>query len=166
MPSSWISLSRRAAAITAVVLGAGIATGCYVYEPVTASMLAPGKSIAIDLNDLGRLNLAPLIGPEVKRVSGSLVSQTPNEYVIRINQLTFFNQKEAAWSGEAVAVRNDYVSTLYEEKLSSSRTALAFAGGAGAVGALLAAKSLISGNGSGTDTKPPVPPANAQRGNQ
>ena len=166
MPSRWISLSRRAAAITAVVLGAGIATGCYVYEPVTASMLAPGKSVAIDLNDLGRLNLAQLIGPEVKRVSGVLVSQTPNEYVLRINQLTFFNQKEAAWSGEAVTIRNDYVSTLYEEKLSSSRTALAVAGGAGAVGALLAAKSLI-GNGNSTgDTKTNPPGGQASRGIQ
>src|SRR5207237_3146503 len=111
MQLRWNSLTRRMAVATAAILSGNIATGCYVYEPVTSSMVAPGKTIAVDLNDLGRLNLASLIGPEVKRVSGVLVSQSNSEYVIRVNQLTFFNGKESDWSGEAVTVRNDYVRT-------------------------------------------------------
>jgi hypothetical protein len=155
------------AAAAAVILCAGVATGCYVYEPVTASMIAPGKSIAIDLNDLGRLNLATLIGPEVKRVSGVLVSQSANEYVMRVNQLTFFNQKESQWSGEAITIRNDYVGTLYQEKLSPSRTALAVGGAAAGVGALLAARNLIVNGNSNDETKnPPPPPATTSRGNE
>jgi len=166
MRSRWISLTQRTAAIAAVVLCAGVATGCYVYEPAT-SVIEPGKSMAIDLNDLGRLNLAPLIGPEVKRVSGVLVSQSPNEYVMRVTELTFFNQKEAEWSGEAITVRNDYVSSLYQEKLSASRTALAIGSAAAGVGALIAARNLAA-NGSGSDeTKnPPPPPATTSRGHQ
>ena len=164
MRSNWISLTLRTAATAAVVLGAGVATGCYVYEPVTASMIAPGKSIAIDLNDLGRLNLANLIGPEVKRVSGVLVSQSANEYVMRVNQLTFFNQKESQWSGEAVTVRNDYVSTLYQEKLSPSRTALAVGAAAASVGALMAARNLVANGNNDGDTKPPPPPPPQSRG--
>lgn len=130
-------------------------------------MIAPGKSIAVDLNDLGRLNLATLIGPEVKRVSGVLVSQSANEYVMRVNQLTFFNQKESQWSGEAITIRNDYVGTLYQEKLSPSRTALAVGGAAAGVGALLAARNLIVNGNSNDETKnPPPPPATTSRGNE
>ena len=150
--------------MSAVVLGAGVGTGCYVYEPVTSSMIVPGKPIAIDLNDLGRLNLATLIGPEVKRVSGMLVSQSPNEYVMRVNQLTFFNQKESQWSGEAITIRNDYVSSLYQEKLSPSRTALAVGAAAAGVGALLAARNLIANGNSSDETKNPPPPPPTSRG--
>ncbi len=166
METRWFSPIRGAAVFTAVALSVGFVTGCYVYEPVTASMLAPGKTIALDLNDLGRLNLASLIGPEVKGVSGVLVAQSSNEYVVRVNQLTFFNKREAQWSGEAVTVRSDYVTALYEERLSSSRTALAVAGGAGVVGALLAAKA-IAGAGNGSDeAKPTQPPVTTSRGHQ
>ena len=166
MPSSWKSLTRRTAALAAVALCATFAAGCYVYQPATASMIAPGKSIAVDLNDLGRLNLAPLLGPEVKRISGTLVSQSANEYVMRVTQLTFFNSKESQWSGEAVTVRSDYVSTLYEEKLSPSRTAMAVGAAAASVGGLIAAKSLIAGGGPNTETKPTPPAPTTQRGIQ
>jgi hypothetical protein len=154
MPTRRVSLTRRTAVVLAAVLSGSFAIGCYVYEPVTSSMIAPGKTIAVDLNDLGRLSLASLIGPEVKRISGVLVSQSNSEYVIRVTQLGFFNGKESEWSGEAVTVRNDYVSTLYQEKLSSSKTALAFAGGLGAAGALLAARNLIVNGSSSDEGKP------------
>src|SRR6266536_847905 len=116
MSSLWISTARRTAAFAAVVLCAGAASACYVYQPSTSSLLAPGKSIALDLNDLGRLNLANQIGPEVKRIAGVLVSQTNNDYVLRVSQISFFNGRTSEWSGEAVNVRGDYVSGVYEEK--------------------------------------------------
>src|SRR2546430_2175942 len=116
MRSRWNSLTRGTAIVMMAVLSASVVTGCYVYEPVTSSMVAPGKTIALDLNDLGRLNLAALIGPEVKRVSGVLVSQASGEYVVRVTELDFFNGKESQWSGEAITVRKDYVNTVYEEK--------------------------------------------------
>ena len=165
MPKRRCSTILRAAVVTTVALSLGSVTGCYVYEPVTASMVAPGTAVAIDLNEMGRLNLASLIGPEVRRVSGMLVSESSNEYVVRVNQLTFLNQRESQWGGEALTVRSDYVSALYAERLSASRTALAFAGGAGAVGALLAAKSLLGNGGGSNDPKPPQPPNPASRGN-
>lgn len=150
MQSRWISKARGTAVIAAVVLCATAAGGCYVYEPSTATLLAPGKSIALDLNDLGRLNLANQIGPEVRRISGILVSQANDTYVLHVNQIGFFNGRTSDWSGEAVNVRKDYVSGVYEEKLSGSRTALAVASAAAGVGALLAARNL-NASGSGTN---------------
>src|SRR5437868_8947310 len=143
MVSRWISSSaRRAAVLTAAVLCATGAAGCYTFEPTMSTMLAPGKSVALDLNDLGRLNLGPQIGQEVRRVQGILVSQSSTGYVVRVNQVDFFNGRSAQWSGEAVNVRNDYVGIVYEEKLSPSRTALAVASGVAGVGAIVAAKAL------------------------
>jgi hypothetical protein len=167
MRSRWIFRTRRAAVITAAVLSTGAAYGCYVYEPTTASMLAPGKSVALDLNDLGRLNLASQIGAEVKRITGVLVSQSSNNYVLHVNQLSFFNGRTSEWSGEAINVRSDYVSSVLEERLSASRTALAVAGSVAGVGAIVAAHSLV-GNGTSTnDTKNGgTPPTGTYRGIQ
>jgi hypothetical protein len=167
MHSRLVSFARRAAVFSAVVLSASAASGCYVYEPSTATLLSPGKSIALDLNDLGRLNLANLIGPEVKRIAGVLVSQTNNDYVIHVSQLVYFNGRTSEWSGEAVNVRGDYVSGVFEEKLSASRTALAVAGGVAGVGALVAARNLVANGTDNTDTKgnPGGTPVSS-RGNQ
>ena len=165
MHSRWISRTHRTAVITAVVLCTSAAYGCYVYEPTTASLLAPGKSVALDLNDLGRLNLSSQIGPEVHRISGVLVSQSSNNYVLHVNQLSFFNGRTSEWSGEAVSVRTDYVSGVLEEKLSASRTALAVAGSMAGVGAIVAAHSLNGSGNANTDTKSGgTPPVNTYRG--
>ena len=153
MLSRWISTARRTAVFTATVLCGSAATGCYVYEPSTSSLLAPGKSIALDLNDLGRLNLSNQIGPEVKRISGILVSQSNGNYVLHVSEITFFNARTSEWSGEAVNVRADYVSGVYEQKLSGSRTALAVAGSVAGVGALIGARSLIANGSGGGDNK-------------
>ncbi len=147
---------RSTAAILAAVLCAGGSYGCYTLVPSSASLLAPGKPVALDLNDLGRLNLSPLIGPEVRRLSGVLVAQTNSDFVVRVNEITFLNQRTAEWSGEAVRVRADYVTTVLEEKLSPGRTALAVLGGAGVVGGLLAAK--LGGNTAGSAGSEKVPP--------
>jgi hypothetical protein len=152
-PHSFFSV-RRVAVVTAVILCAGAASGCYVYEPSTASLLVPGRSVALDLNDLGRLTLANQIGPEVKRISGVLVSETSDHYVLHVNQISFFNGRTSDWSGEAVSVRADFVNGVLEEKLSASRTALAVAGGIAGVGAIVAAHSL-NGSGNTNDTKLP-----------
>jgi hypothetical protein len=148
--SNKVFSARRVITTIVIALGAGGALGCYVYEPTMSSLLVPGKSVALDLNDRGRLDLAPLIGAEVRRLSGVLVSQTSAEYVMHVNQLGFFNGRTAEWSGEAVRVPSEDVGTVLAEKLSPSRTALAVAAGVAGVGGLLASHSLTGGsNGTG-----------------
>lgn len=70
-----LSRSFRMVALAAV-LGGGCALGCYTYVPSQASYLQPGREVAFDINDLGRVNLNAQIGAEVARVAGILQQQT------------------------------------------------------------------------------------------
>lgn len=154
--------SLRTVVLLAVLGGAS--AGCYTFVPSTASLLAPGKPVEFELNDLGRLNLADKIGPEVSRVTGILAQQTGTDYTLRVTQLTYLNGKSSNWIGEVVTVRQDFVKTVFERKFSSGKTTAAVLAGAGLVGGALVASLNASGDKTpGGDTKPP-PPGTSYRG--
>lgn len=160
-----ISRSLRAVAIAAV-LGCGCTLGCYTYVPSQASYLQPGREVALDINDLGRVNLNTQIGAEVARIAGILQQQTGTDYTIKVSELTYFNGKTAMWSGEPVTIRNDYVSGVLEKKLSPGKTAAAVVASAGVVGGAIAAHTLITGGNGGGDNKPPPGTGTSSRGHQ
>jgi hypothetical protein len=157
--------SLRAVAI-AVVLGSTFALGCYTYVPSQASYLQPGKEVALDINDLGRVNLSTQIGAEVARVSGILQQQTGTDYTVKVSELTYLNGRTAMWSGEAVTIRTDYVGSVLEKKISPGKTAAAVVASAGVVGGAIAAHTLITGGNGGGDNKPPPGTGTASRGHQ
>jgi hypothetical protein len=154
------------AAFVAAALCITFAAGCYTFVPSASGIFAPGKTVALDLNDLGRLNLSNLVGSDVMRLSGLLVDQTSSGYTVKVDQLTYLNGRTAEWSGEALSVRRDFISVAYEQKLSSSKTALAVLASAGAVAGLVAARSII-GSGDADTGKPsvPAPPNTIRIGN-
>ena len=94
-----VSRSLRTVAIAAV-LGCGCTLGCYTYVPSQASYLQPGREVALDINDLGRVNLNAQIGAEVARVAGILQQQTGTDYTINVSELTYLNGRTAMWSGK------------------------------------------------------------------
>jgi len=143
--SRW---SRTVAA--AIVLGSAGVMGCYSYVPSQASYLSPGRDVALQINDLGRLNLAPQIGAEVAQVAGILQQQTGTDYTMKVSELTYLNGKTAQWSGEAVTIRQDFVKAVLEKKMSPGKTAAAVLASAGVVGGAVIAHTLVSGgNGNG-----------------
>jgi hypothetical protein len=145
-----------------------LALGCYTFVPSGASYLAGGKPVAIEINDLGRINLSPQIGADVARVAGILEQQTGTEYTVRVNELTYLNGKTAEWIGERVTIRQDFVRGVYERKFSRGKTTAAVLASAGIVAGVIAGKSL-TGSGdklSGGDTKPPPGGGTTSRGNQ
>jgi len=163
-----LSLSRQSrATAVAVVLGCAAAMGCYTYVPSQASYLQPGRDVAIDINDLGRVNLTPLIGAEVAQLAGILQQQTGTDYTIKVSELTYLNGKTAEWSGEPVTIRQDFVKGVLEKKMSAGKTAAAVLASAGVVGGAVLAHTLIAGgNGNGGEGKPPPPPGTGYRGHQ
>lgn len=160
-------LSRcvRTVAIVAV-LGSGCTLGCYTYVPSQASYLQPGREVALDINDLGRVNLNSQIGAEVARIAGILQQQTGTDYTIKVSELTYLNGKTAMWSGEPVTIRNDYVGSVLEKKISPGKTAAAVVASAGVVGGAIAAHTLITGGNGGGDNKPPPGTGTSSRGHQ
>lgn len=159
-----VSGVRRTAVAMAAVLCATFAAGCYTLVPSASSLLAPGKQVALELNDVGRLNLAGQIGGDVMRVQGALVQQSSAGYTLKVTQLTYLNGRTAEWSGEAVTVRDDYARGVYEYKISSSRTAGAVLAGAAVVGGLIAAKGITGSGDTSNPTKPtpPTPPVGSR----
>ena len=150
----------------AAVLGSGCSLGCYTYVPSQASYLQPGREVALDVNDLGRVNLNAQIGGEVARIAGILQQQTGTDYTIKVSELTYLNGKTAMWSGEPVTIRNDYVVSVLEKKLSPGKTAAAVVASAGVVGGAIAAHTLITGGNGGSDNKPPPGTGTSSRGHQ
>jgi hypothetical protein len=150
---------------TATVLCWVSAIGCYSFIPSQASNMQPGREMAVELNDLGRLNLNTLIGGDVSQVAGILQQQTGADYTIKVSELTYLNGKSAMWSGEPVTIRQDYVRTFLEKKMSPGKTAAAVLAGAGVVGGALIAHTVIGGgNGNGGEGKPEPPPGTGYRG--
>ena len=160
-----LSRCTRTVALAAV-LGSGCTLGCYTYVPSQASYLQPGREVALDINDLGRVNPSAQIGAEVARIAGILQQQTGTDYSMKVSELTYLNGRTAMWSGEVVTIRNDYVSGVLEKKISPGKTAAAVVASAGVIGGAIAAHTLITGGNGGGDTKPDPGTGTSSRGHQ
>jgi len=126
--------------------------GCYTFQPARQSDLIPGRVIALDINDRGRVALGGTIGPELSQVEGSLVSMDSSEYVLHVSGVHFLRGGEQVWKGELVHIKTDFVESRYERQFSTVRSVLLGAIAVGAV-AYVAAKGL-SALGSGDVSGP------------
>src|SRR6184192_571375 len=162
------NVSRTFGRVAAAALPAcALVLGCYSYVPSDASYLRVGRDVAIEINDLGRLNLSPQIGSEVAQVAGILEQQNGTHYSIKVSELTYLSGRTAMWSGEPVTIRQDYVKGVLEKKVSPRRTVAAVFAGAGIVGGAIVAHTLLTGgNGNGSEGKPEPPPGTGYRGHQ
>jgi hypothetical protein len=94
-------------------------------------------------------------------LSGTLVSQSDQDYQMKVTELTFLNDRTSQWSGEQVTVPRQYARTVFEQKLSSGRTLMATAVSAGLILTGILVSSLSGrGGGGGDPSKPPPPPPN------
>jgi len=152
-------IANRVMALSAAALLSGALNGCYEFVPAQSDVLVPGKPIALEINDQGRVGLGTQIGTEVRRLSGTLVSQSDQDYRLRVTELTFLNDRTSQWSGEQVTVPRQYARTVFEQKLSHGRTMLAtFVSGGLVVGGILVSALAGRGGSSPDPSKPPPPP--------
>jgi hypothetical protein len=152
-------LGNRTVALCAAVLLSGALNGCYEFVPAQTDVMAPGKPIALEINDQGRVGLGNVIGAEVRRLSGTLVSQSDQDYEMRVTELTFLNDRTSQWSGEELKVPKQYARTVFEQRLSRGRTLTATLVSAGLILAAILSSSLTgSGGNDGGVGKPPPPP--------
>ncbi|MGD0993544.1 MAG: hypothetical protein ABR998_13845 [Gemmatimonadales bacterium] len=100
--------------------------GCYSYRPVESAP-APGVGVEVQLNDLGRVELARTVGPSVVTIDGVLESRSDTEFVVRVMQVIGENGLATRWEGEPVTVRPAYVESLSTRQFSVGRTVVATA---------------------------------------
>jgi hypothetical protein len=153
-------LGNRTVALSAALLLSGVLNGCYEFVPAQTDVMAPGQPIALEINDQGRVGLGNVIGAEVRRLSGTLVTQSDQEYEMRVTELTFLNDRTSRWSGEEVRVPKQYARTVFEQRLSRGRTVMATLISAGLIvgGILTSSLSGRSGSEGGVGKPPPPPP--------
>ncbi|MGH7619058.1 MAG: hypothetical protein ACREPM_17700 [Gemmatimonadaceae bacterium] len=129
-----------------------LAVGCYELQPARGNAPQLGNLMGFDITDAGRVALGGSMGPEISQIEGRLVSKDNGEYVIAVTTLHVLRGADQVWHGEQVHVKTEYVSTLYERRLSPARTVAMGAAGLGAI-AVIATRSLL-GN---TTTERPGP---------
>ena len=127
-----------------IVLVWGLASGCYVLQPVAGHPLPLGAQIGVDVSDAGRIALGGSMGPEISQIEGRLVQKDSAEYVIAVSMIHLLRGGEQIWTGERIRIKSEYVTRVYERKLSKGRTAAITAAGLGIV-AYIASQSLKGG---------------------
>lgn len=127
--------------------------GCYTLQPTGGTAPLPGRVIGLDINDAGRVALGGLMGPQIAQIEGRLISSDSDAYVVGVSAVRLLRGGEQVWTGETVNIKKQFVSVVYERKLSKTRTVIATAIGAGAI-ALVGGRSLV---GLGTPDDPPEP---------
>jgi hypothetical protein len=134
-------------AVRFTFLGIVCATvGCYTLQPTGGVTPQYGRSVGLDINDAGRVALGGAMGPSIERIEGRLVSRDSSEYVVAVTDVHLLGGDDQVWSGETVHIRTDYVTALYERRLSVARSIALGAAGVGVVAAL--ASATLAGFGS------------------
>lgn len=168
MPLFMVFRDFRALRMSAIagILGSVVSLGCYTFVPSPTAVLPPGQEAAVEINDLGRVNLTPRIGADVARLTGMLVETTNTDYTLRVTELTYLNGKTSQWSGEPVTIRQEFVRTLFQRKFSSGKTVVAVLTGAGVVAGAIVTRNINGSSDGGGDSKIPPGGGTASRGHQ
>jgi hypothetical protein len=131
-----------------------IASGCYSLTPVANIGVPAGATVALDINDAGRVALGGSMGPEIGQVEGRLVQLANNEYTLAVTGVRFLRGGEQAWNGERITIKSEHVTSVQERRLSRGRTALLSGAAVGAI-AYIVTRSII-GSGSTDPDKQPI----------
>ena len=142
--------AKAIASATAMVL----CVGCYSLQPIVGPFPALGTTVAVSINDAGRVALGGSMGPAIDEVEGRLVQRDSAEYVLSVATVRFLRGGEQTWTGERVRIKSEFVSVMKEKKFSRGRTALISAVALGTVAAFVT--RAIIGSGQGDPTKSPL----------
>jgi hypothetical protein len=147
-----MSRVRRAAKCAAL---AGMLTGCYTLQPVSSATLQAGTKVAFDVNDVGRIGLGVLVGPEIGRIDGLLLGRENGEYLLAVSGVQLLRGGAQVWNGERVGIKSEYVGTVYERRFHKGRTAALGVAVVGGLAAVVVTRDLF---GLGTTGRPDPPP--------
>jgi len=150
-------MSRRVIPVW-VLLGLLLLPACYVERPVLEPVPAPERRISLVLNDQGRYEAAPQIGPLAMRVDGVVLQATDSDYLVRISEVVDVRGTRSLWAGETVPLQRRYIAMAYERRFHRGRT-YALVGTMAVLFVSAVVKfnlfGFASGNGDGGPEKPP-----------
>lgn len=140
--------------VVAGVLCSFALVGCYSHHPIgTGVSPEVGSSVALRINDVGRVGLAAQMGPGIEVIEGRLLEHAGGAFMISVNTVRLSGGGVQVWSDEVVRAEEGFVRSIAERRLSRRRTIAAGALGVGSF-AFVASRGLL-GFGFGSDD--PVP---------
>lgn len=125
------------------VVAAVVSQGCYAYVPLETASSPVGQTVALQITDRGRVELADRFGPGLARIEGLVTSADSDDVVMNVFQVAHVDGLRNRWSGEMVRVQRGLVGRLEERKLSRSRTFALVAVATGTMAALVASQGLF-----------------------
>ena len=111
-----------------------LTAACYTYGPLTAPSPSAGTRVDVELTDEGRRSLASLIGPETKRLQGTVVRADTKALELAVISTENVRGEPMDWNGEQVQVSRSYIEQIQQRRLSVGGTSIL--GGAVAAGVI------------------------------
>lgn len=84
--------------------------------------LTPGRQIAFDITDAGRVALGGQMGPEIDQVEGHFVEAQNGDYILSVSSVKLLRGGTQVWAGEQVRINKQHVNRVFERKFSRGRT--------------------------------------------
>lgn len=138
-----------ARALVALAALPSLLGGCYSARPVRdVAAVAPGQRVEVLLTPDGTAALTGVLGPQVERVTGDLVSATRDTLRLALVRTTRQDDRESAWQRQELALARTYVAETQARQLSRTRSWLAAA--AIVIGAVALAGFLTAGDQTGS----------------
>ena len=143
------------------VLALTLFSGCYRYVPASSGDLVVGVAYRGHLTSEGSQRVAPLVGENVARFDGRIVTVSDTAYVVAMSAtLKRTDVRPTVWTGEQLVIPRSAVSRFELRELDRPRTlraAALYAAGIAVIG-LLVFSITSKASGSGTVEPPPPPP--------
>jgi hypothetical protein len=120
---------RRVGGWVALLVASMGLSACYTYAPLRDPEPQLGQSLSFELDEPCPEGLADAVGPDTKRVEGTLVRRTETDFVVSVDRAITHRGQMYRWSGETVSLPQDHVRQVRSRRFSPTRT-FAVAGGA------------------------------------
>jgi len=128
--------------------------GCYVYRPISGTTPVATDRVRLTLTDSGAVSLASELGPATAEVTGRVLRDSADAYVVSVVGTRRRGGAESDWRGEQVSIPRILVARAEERRFSRKRTVLA---SVAVVAALLGAREAFWGPGGVFGGAPPGP---------
>ena len=143
-------IARRVRA--ACALGsAALVCGCYELRPTMDIQPRTDVQFRVELSDQARVAVVGQLGPEVREVTGHVLSRTEDDVVISAEEVVYLRGEILKMHGDTVHLNRQQLTSVTERKFSLSKTMIVAAGVAVALGVFLGSKSLFGAGGSSKD---------------
>jgi hypothetical protein len=121
-------------------------TACYRYAPIQGVATDAGQQVRVQLTDKGSVDLAPMIGPTILTLDGTLTSARDTMITLAVTTAIARNGVETSWRGERVDIPRSAVNGVRLRTLDKRRSWIVAAGSVGAAVAMGVAFNLLGGS--------------------